>query len=206
MDEEQIYTEQVPEESNLDKTVKNSILPYLKDLSKILSVILVLFLFCFRIAVVEGSSMYDTLVDGDYILLLNNFIAGDPEYGDIIVASKSSYKDGEPIIKRVIATEGQVVDIDFSTGKVTVDGVVLDEPYIHSATVQTINSQTFPLTVDEGCLFVMGDNRGVSLDSRSTTIGLIDCREIVGKALFLVFPGNDEGNEERQFNRIGAIS
>ena len=150
--------------------------------------------------------MYDTLVDGDYILLLNNFLDGEPEYGDIIVASKSTYKDGEPIIKRVIATEGQVVDIDYATGEVTVDGIVLDEPYIHSATVQIVNPQTFPLTVPEGCLFVMGDNRGKSLDSRSTTIGLIDRREVVGTALFLIFPGNDDGHEERQFNRIGVIS
>ena len=206
MEESRVNTEATNETNQLDQTVKNSVLPYLKDLAKILTVILIVFLFCFRIAIVEGSSMYDTLVDGDYILLLNNFLDGDPEYGDIIVASKSTYKDGEPIIKRVIATEGQVVDIDFVTGEVTVDGVVLNEPYIYSATIQIVNSQTFPLTVPEGCLFVMGDNRGKSLDSRSTTIGLIDRREVVGTALFLIFPGNNEGNEERQFNRIGAIS
>ena len=206
MEERQIHSEEPLQTNQLDETVKNSILPYLKDLAKVLTVVLVLFLFCFRIAIVEGSSMYDTLVDGDYILLLNNFLDGEPEYGDIIVASKSAYKDGEPIIKRVIATEGQVVDIDYATGEVIVDGIVLDEPYIHSATVQIVNPQTFPLTVPEGCLFVMGDNRGKSLDSRSTTIGLIDRREVVGTALFLIFPGNDDGNEERQFNRIGVIS
>ena len=204
--EERIQEDQTIEKNHVDQVVKNGVLPYLKDLSRILVVILILFLFCFRIAVVEGSSMYDTLVDGDYILLLNNFLAGDPEYGDIIVASKSAYKDGEPIIKRVIATEGQVVDIDFATGEVRVDDVLLDEPYIFSETVKIINSQTFPLTVPEGCLFVMGDNRGRSLDSRSTTIGFVDCREVVGKALFLVFPGFDEDREERKFNRIGAIS
>ena len=203
---EEYISNPINEENNLDQVVKGSILPYLKDLAKVLTVILILFLFCFRIAIVEGSSMYDTLVDGDYILLLNNFLAGDPEYGDIIVASKSTYKDGEPIIKRVIATEGQIVDINFETGEVTVDGVVLDEPYIHSSTTKILNSQTFPLTVDDGCLFVMGDNRGKSLDSRSTVIGQIDCREVVGTALFLMFPGNDEGNEERQFNRIGVLS
>ncbi len=206
MDEEKIQNEPSSEEINLDQTVRKSILPYLKDLSRLITLILLLLLFCFRIAVVEGSSMYDTLVDGDYILLLNHFIDGDPEYGDIIVASKSEYKDGEPIIKRVIATEGQVVDIDFETGEVIVDGVVLDEPYIHSPTIRIINSVSFPLTVDEGCLFVMGDNRSGSLDSRSTTIGLIDCREVVGTAIVLLFPGNNEGNEERQFNRIGVIS
>ena len=206
MDMEKIKEEQTADNNTLDNTVKNTILPYLKDLSKILIVILIVFLFCFRIAVVEGSSMYDTLVDGDYLLLLNHVLDSDPEYGDIVVISKSAYKDGEPIIKRVIATEGQEVDIDFSTGVVTVDGVALDEPYISSDTIQIINSMTFPLTVDEGCLFVMGDNRSGSLDSRSQIIGLIDSREIVGTAIFVLFPGNDDGNVKRQFDRIGAIS
>ena len=206
MEMEKMPKEQTADNNTLDNVVRNTILPYLKDLSKILIVILIVFLFCFRIAIVEGSSMYDTLVDGDYLLLLNHVLDGDPEYGDIVVISKSAYKDGEPIIKRVIATEGQEVDIDFSTGVVTVDGVPLDEPYISSETIQIISSMTFPLTVDEGCLFVMGDNRSGSLDSRSQIIGLIDSREIVGTAIFVLFPGNDDGNVERQFDRIGAIS
>ena len=193
------------QETKMDSAVRRNLLPYLKDISVVLTVILIVFLFCFRIAVVEGSSMYDTLVDGDYILLLNNVLAGKPEYGDIIVASKNSYKDGEPIIKRVIATEGQTVDIDFQKGIVSVDGVELDEPYIFTSTK---NADRSPLhvTVDEGCLFVMGDNRGNSLDSRSSVIGQIDCREIVGKAIFLIFPGNDDGAEKRQYDRIGVIS
>ena len=199
----------VLQESKLDTAVRRNILPYLKDISFILTLILILFLFCFRIAVVEGSSMYDTLVDGDYILLLNNVLAGEPEYGDIIVASKSSYKDGEPIIKRVIATEGQTVDIRKSdVGNsyiVYVDGVALDETYTYSATAEPKRTN-FPLTVEEGCIFVMGDNRGASLDSRDPIIGQIDRREIVGKAFFLIFPGNNEGAEERQFDRIGVIS
>ena len=206
MEMEKMPKEQTADNNTLDNVVRNTILPYLKDLSKILIVILIVFLFCFRIAIVEGSSMYDTLVDGDYLLLLNHVLDGDPEYGDIVVISKSAYKDGEPIIKRVIATEGQEIDIDFSTGVVTVDGVPLDEPYISSETIQIISSMTFPLTVDEGCLFVMGDNRSGSLDSRSQIIGLIDSREIVGTAIFVLFPGNDDGNVERQFDRIGAIS
>ena len=149
--------------------------------------------------------MYNTLVDGDYVLLLNNVLYGDPEYGDIIVVSKSSYKNGEPIIKRVIATEGQTVDIDFEKGIVYVNGVALDEPYIYSKTTNP-QGMKFPLTVDEGCVFAMGDNRGRSMDSRDPIIGQIDCREIVGRAIFIMFPGNDEGNEERQFNRIGVVS
>lgn len=193
------------QENNLDETVKRSILPYLKDLSIILTVILIVFLLCFRIAVVKGSSMYNTLVDGDYVLLLNNVLAGKPEYGDIIVASKSSYKDGEPIIKRVIATEGQTVDIDFEKGIVYVDGVALDEQYIYSPTTNPQGTK-FPLTVEDGCVFAMGDNRGRSMDSRDPIIGQIDRREIVGRAIFILFPGNDEGHEERQFNRIGVVS
>ena len=191
--------------SPLDKTVKVNVLPYLKDLSVVLCVVLIVFLFCFRIAVVDGSSMKNTLVDGDLVLLVNSAVAGEPKQGDIIVASKSSYANGAPIIKRVIATEGQKVDINFATGTVSVDGVVLDEPYISSATTN-FEGVTFPYTVEEGCVFVLGDNRGNSKDSRDPDIGTIDCREIVGKAFFLLSPGTDKGRQERDFSRIGALS
>jgi len=129
----------------------------------------------------------------------------EPQYGDVIVASKDGFDDGKPIIKRVIATEGQVVDIDFAAGIVYVDGEALEEPYTLTAT-NLDEGVDFPLTVEEGCLFVMGDNRNWSKDSRSPEIGLVDKREILGKALFLFFPGNDGGNVERNFNRIGVLS
>lgn len=193
------------QESKTDALVKNSILPYLMDLSIVLCVILLLFLFCFRIAVVDGSSMYDTLVHNDYVLLLNHVIAGQPKQGDIIVASKESYANGAPIIKRVIATEGQKVDINFETGTVTVDGQVLDEPYIHTPT-DDFEGVYFPITVEPGCVFVLGDNRGVSKDSRSPEIGQIDYRQIVGKAIFLFFPGKDPATGQREFSRIGALT
>lgn len=193
------------QESKMDKMVKKSILPYLMDFSIVLCVILILFLFFFRIAIVEGSSMYDTLISNDFVLLLNHAISGDPEQGDIIVANKSSYDNGTRIIKRVIATEGQKVDINFETGTVTVDGVVLDEPYIHTPT-NNFEGIYFPITVEPGCVFVMGDNRSVSKDSRNPEIGQIDCREIVGKAIFILFPGIDPATGERDFSRIGALS
>ena len=192
--------------ANMDETVKREFLPYLKDLSVVLCIVLVAFLFCFRIAVVDGDSMLNTLVDGDYVLLLNRLVTGNPERGDIVVISTNNYSNGKPIIKRVIATEGQVVDIDFETGTVSVDGVVLNEPYIKDLTKRSFSGVTYPLTVEEGCIFVMGDNRMNSTDSRSPQIGQIDCREVIGKAIFCIFPGNDQGDMKRDFSRIGAVS
>ena len=203
--EENVSIQVELQENKMDSVVKNSILPYLMDLSTVLCVILLVFMFCFRIAVVSGSSMYDTLIHKDYVLLLNHAIAGSPQQGDIIVASKQSYDNGSPIIKRVIATEGQKVDINFETGIVTVDGQILDEPYIHTPTTD-FEGIYFPITVEPGCVFVLGDNRGVSKDSRDPQIGQIDCRQIVGKAIFLFFPGIDPATGTRDFDRIGALS
>lgn len=186
-------------------TPAQSMLAYLHDLVYLLAVVLILFLLCFRVVIVSGPSMYNTLVDGDYLLLLSSTIYGSPKQGDIVVASKDEFMDGEPIIKRVIATEGQTVDIDFNSGIVYVDGIAMDEPYIYSPTT-LYEGVDFPLTVDEGCVFVMGDNRGQSKDSRDPEIGLINCREILGKAIFLFFPGNNGGVIQRQFDRIGVLS
>lgn len=198
--------EEKKEAPEQDQTGKNGILLYLHDLTILLAVILLVFTFLFRIVVVSGSSMYNTLVDGDWLLILSNTISGEPEYGDIIVASKDSFNYGEPIIKRVIATEGQTVDIDFELGIVYVDGVALEEEYIYSPTTDD-EGMDFPLVVDEGCVFAMGDNRGRSSDSRNPAIGLIDEREILGRAFFLVFPGTGEYPfvNERDFDRIGAL-
>ena len=184
--------------------VQNNVLAYLHDLVYLLAGILLLLLLLFRVVIVSGPSMNDTLVHGDYLILLNNVLYGEPKQGDIIVASKESFKDGEPIIKRVIATEGQEVDIDFTAGVVYVDGVPLEEDYIKSLTTLQ-EGMNFPLVVDEGCIFVMGDNRGVSKDSRNPAIGLIDTREVLGRAVFLVFPGKNPATNARQFSRIGAL-
>lgn len=181
------------------------LLAYLHDLVFLIAGILLAFSLLFRVVVVSGPSMNATLVDGDWLLLLGNVLYGEPQKGDIIVASKDSFDDGAPIIKRVIATEGQTVDIDFIAGIVYVDGTALDEPYTLTPTNQ-YEGIDFPLTVDEGCVFVMGDNRNKSKDSRSTEIGLIDEREILGKAIFLAFPGNNKGEQARELDRIGVIS
>ena len=182
---------------------QNTVL-YLHDLIHLLAVIMILFLLVFRVIVVSGSSMYDTLLNGDYLLLLSNVFYQEPEHGDIVVISKESFDNGKPIVKRVIATEGQTVDIDFEAGIVYVDGVALDEDYIYTLTTVDEGTQ-FPLTVDEGCIFVLGDNRGVSLDSRNPSIGQVDTREVLGRALFLMYPGDHYGRDIRDLDRIGVI-
>lgn len=182
---------------------QKSMMLYLHDLVYLLAVVMIVFMLLFRIVVVSGSSMYSTLWDGDWLLVTGSVLYQEPKHGDIIVASKDSFNDGEPIIKRVIATEGQTVDIDFEAGIVYVDGVPLEEDYTYTPT----NAQEgiiFPITIADGCIFAMGDNRNGSKDSRHPTIGMIDTREVLGRAVFLMFPGADnEGN--REFDRIGAL-
>lgn len=184
------------------------VLSYLHDLVFLIAGVLLVFSLLFRVVVVSGPSMNNTLVDGDWLLLLGNVLYNNPEQGDIIVASKKAYDDGTPIIKRIIATEGQTVDIDFSVGVVYVDGEALLEPYTLTPT-NVDEGMEFPLTVDENCYFVMGDNRNLSKDSRSIEIGLIDRREILGKAIFIGFPGDPDGTQghkQRDFSRIGVVS
>lgn len=195
-----------PSDKNKNSWQKD-ILLYIHDLTGMLAVIMLVFLLLFRMVIVSGSSMYSTLWDGDWILLISGTFYQEPEYGDIIVACKDSFNDGEAIIKRVIATEGQTVDIDFDAGVVYVDGVALEEPYTHTST-NYAEGMTFPVKVEEGCVFVMGDNRNNSRDSRDPDIGLVDRREILGKAVFLVFPGTGEdGNAApRDYDRIGALT
>ena len=183
---------------------KKSVVLYLHDWLFLLIAIFLLFLLVFRVIVVSQDSMFSTLWDGDYLLLLSNVFYQEPEQGDIVVISKKTFDDGRPIIKRVIATEGQTVDIDFENGVVYVDGEALQEDYINNLTTND-EGMAFPLTVEENCIFVLGDNRGVSLDSRSPQIGQIDRREILGKALFLMIPGTHHGQFPQDFSRIGVV-
>lgn len=183
---------------------KQLVVLYLHDWLFLLIAIFLLFLLLFRVIVVSGDSMYATLWDGDYLLLLSNTFYHEPKYGDVVVISKESFDDGKPIIKRVIATEGQTVDIDFDQGIVYVDGQALKEDYTHNLTTREEGTQ-FPLVVADDCIFVLGDNRGVSLDSRSQEIGQIDRREVLGKAIFLMLPGTNHNEQPRDFDRIGAI-
>ena len=166
-------------------------------------VVVMLFTFVIRMIGVDGHSMVPTLQDGDRLLVLNSMLYDDYKYGDIVVLRKSSFLS-EPIVKRVIATEGQTVDIDFSTGSVYVDGVLLKEDYINELTF-TEEGTEFPLTVPEGSIFVMGDNRNHSNDSRDSRLGTVDTRYVIGKAVFLAFPGPDIVTEKCDYSRIGVI-
>ena len=165
--------------------------------------VVVLFTFVIRLIGVDGHSMVPTLQDGDRLLVLNSMLYDDYKYGDIVVLRKDTFLE-EPIVKRVIATEGQTVDIDFSSGSVYVDGVLLKEEYINELTFLEEGTE-FPLTVPEGSVFVMGDNRNHSSDSRDSRLGTVDTRYVIGKAVFLAFPGPDAYTGERSFKRIGVI-
>ena len=194
-------------EHNRKLSFWETLLLYVHDLSYLIAIMMILFLFVFRVVVVSGDSMNNTLIDGDYLLLLSNVFYSEPKSGDVVVACKDSFENGVPIVKRVIAVEGQTVDIDFSTNMVYVDGKRLDEPYIKEDIAYIYSSErlSFPLTVEEGKIFVLGDNRRVSLDSRNTRVGLIDKREVLGKAIFLFLPGAENGAIRRNFERIGVM-
>ena len=163
-----------------------------------------LFTFGVRIVGVSGASMRETLQNGDMLLVVNGILCREYRQGDIVIAAKASFENGEPIVKRVIATEGQTVDVDFVNGVVSVDGMALSEPYIREETLLSEGTE-FPLTVPEGCVFLMGDNRNDSRDSRDPLLGAVDTRNLIGRAVFLLVPGETAGLEDREWNRIGSL-
>lgn len=147
-------------------------------------VVFAVFAFVFRVLGVDGGSMLPTLRDGDWVAVSG--ITASVERGDIVVVTQP-WERNVPIIKRVIAVGGDTVYIDFDSNKVYVNGTEIDEPYINEPT-RVSGDVEFPLMVEEGKIFVMGDNRNVSLDSRSSKIGLIDENYILGKALVRLYP------------------
>ena len=167
-------------------------------------VVVAIFTFVIRMMGVDGHSMLNTLQHGDRLLVVNSMLYHDYKYGDIVILRKDGVFDDDPIVKRVIAVEGQTVDIDFADGIVYVDGEALEEDYIREPTY-TAEGTEFPLTVPEGSIFVMGDNRNGSSDSRDYRLGTVDTRYVIGKAAFLIFPGPDYETEKRDFKRIGVI-
>lgn len=155
-------------------------------------IIFVLFTFVFRPASVVGDSMLPTLQNGNWLITAKQ---SSYEYGDIVVFTpdenmtnhEGEPQNGEPYIKRVIATEGQIVDINFVSGQIMVDGKTLDEPYIMAQTKES-SDVVFPVVVPEGKVFVLGDNRNHSRDSRTSGVGFVDEKTILGKVKFRVLP------------------
>ena len=198
--ENDILTKEEGDENK--SSLKAFIFDWLEVLVHAIIAVVICFSFLFRIATIDGPSMENTLHNGERVIISNLFYT--PKVGDIVVISRNKENSvytmtdaNTPIIKRIIATEGQTVDIDFEEGIVYVDGIALDEPYTKTPTNRKWDID-FPVTVDEGCIFVLGDNRNDSLDSRDARIGeygMIDTRYILGHAVYRVFP----------FDKIGKI-
>ncbi len=202
------FEEQSP--APIKRSISNEIIEWLEILTTAVIAVVIIFSLVFRVATIDGDSMKNTLhgankltgAVGDKVIITN--LNYTPEQGDIVVVSRnventvdSQSSSAEPIIKRVIAVGGQTVNIDFSKGIVYVDGAALKEDYISTPTTDKYEVD-FPLYVPEGYIFVLGDNRGDSLDSRSSRIGengLIDTRYVLGHAVFRIFP----------FDRIGRL-
>ena len=184
------------------KERRGEVFDWVQSLVVALLICVLVFTFVIRVVTVSGTSMLDTLHNSDRILVSNLFYS--PEQGDIVVLRKDSFS-AEPIVKRVIAMEGQTVNIDFEAGVVYVDGQALDEPYTLEPTRRRIDFED-ETVVPDGCLFVLGDNRNGSTDSRDLRIGCVDKRLVIGHALFLLIPGSDTAHgEAADFSRIGVI-
>ena len=164
---------------------RKNIYDWIQCLASALIVCVVLFIFFIRVIDVKGTSMYPTLNNQDKMLVSDVFYK--PKAGDIVVFKKDQYDPDKALVKRVIATEGQEINIDFDKGIVYVDGEPLEEDYINELATTKLDF-IGPQTVPEGCVFVMGDNRNMSTDSRKSEIGMVDNRLIIGKVYCVIFP------------------
>ena len=202
MEDFEIYEVGNKDEKDSKSTIKTDFFDWLEILVTAIILLVVLFTFIFKIVTIDGPSMENTLHNGEKIIISN--IGGDAQAGDIVVISRNQNNivgntdASAPIIKRVIATAGQTVDIDFEKGIVYVDGVALEEAYVKTPTNVKFDIN-FPVNVPDDCVFVLGDNRNNSTDSRSSLIGdggMIDKRYVLGKVILRVLPFDKFGRVE----------
>lgn len=152
-------------------------------------IVSVVFTFAVRVITVDGGSMEPNYYDGDRVLVTS--LAGEAERGDVVIIVHAL---DDTIIKRVVATEGQVVDFDNELGELLVDGAVVTGDVYGTRNGITFTREylddilDFPQTVPEGCVFVLGDNRDNSTDSRKVSVGMVDRRNILGKVVFNLYP------------------
>ena len=151
--------------------------------------VVLLFTFVARLAGVDGISMQPTLEDQDRLIITR--LGSDPRPGEIVVVTLPG-RSSEPLVKRVIAIQGQTIDINFETGAVLVDGEQLYEPFVEDGTFLSYDMD-FPQTVPPGHIFLMGDNRNNSWDSRDSRIGMVDTRHVLGRTVYRVFPHDRAG-------------
>jgi signal peptidase I len=158
----------------------------------VISVIIVALITTFigRVLDVKGESMIPTFHEGDRVVTTKLY--RKLKHGDVVVIKRTG---DVPLIKRVIAVEGDTIDINYQTGDVIVNGEILKEPYINEPTFTDLGTQ-LPATVPDGHVFVMGDNRNNSLDSRDPSVGMVDERKVFGKVVFRIYP----------FNQIGKVN
>lgn len=186
--------EQTEEKKKVEGRFSSELFSWGESLMAVLIFFVVVFTFFVRLIGVDGTSMYPTLQDRSIMLVSN--LGYTPEKGDIVVLRKEGFYSDQPIVKRVIATGGDTIDIDPVTGDVIVNGEVLDEPYILEKinTLERMGDLTYPQTVTEGCIYVLGDNRNGSTDSRWSSLGMVDERYVLGHVLSVVFPFSNFGS------------
>ena len=177
-----------PEEKPEEKSMGREILEWIVTILAAFAIAMLIKSFVFTIALVDGESMMPTLNNGDRLVVWR--LGYEPQRGDIIVLQQAGKK---PYIKRIIAVEGDTVDIDFNLHTVKVNGEILDENYVLEPIARS-GDMIFPLTVDKDCVFVLGDNRNNSTDSRFSSVGQVMDEDIMGKATIRLFPFTDFGS------------
>ncbi len=217
---EQTSEEQASENEEKKSNFFNDFIEILETMLISIFVVLILFTYLMRPVTVDGSSMFPTLTDKDRLVMWR--LLYHPHQGDIVVVSdyaghvldlngnviESGSSLRECLIKRVIAVGGQMIDVRTEEGLVYVDGTPLDEPYVNEPTLTNDGAFSYPITVPEGYVFVMGDNRNHSTDSRSSYVGLVKEEDVLGCAYFRYcsVQETEDGELTASFDRIGFIS